>query len=60
MAIKYFFKINAPIVGNIKKINTSLHPQNKNMLRLQAHIETENRFSPKRDYTSCGACYAAE
>jgi len=26
------------------------------MLRIQIHIETVNWFSPKGDYTNCGAC----
>jgi len=30
------------------------------MLRIQLHIETVNRFSPKGDYTVCGACAAVE
>jgi hypothetical protein len=25
------------------------------MLRIQSHIEMANRFSPKGDYTNCGA-----
>jgi len=44
----------------IKKYFSSLHTQNKNMLRRQLHIEMVNRFSPKADYTESGACYAAE
>jgi len=30
------------------------------MLRNQRHISLANWFSPKRDYTDCGACYAVE
>ncbi len=30
------------------------------MLRIQLHIETMNEFSPKEDYTICGACNAAD
>lgn len=30
------------------------------MLRIQLHIETVNRFSPKSDYAVCGACAAVE
>jgi len=30
------------------------------MLRIQLHIETVNRFSPKGYDTGCGACYAEE
>lgn len=30
------------------------------MLRKQLHIERANWFSPKRDYTVCGAIVAAE
>jgi hypothetical protein len=33
--------------------------QNKNMQYLSLHIETANRFSPKGDYTGCGASIAA-
>jgi len=29
------------------------------MLRIQLHIEAVNCFSPKSDYSNCGACYAA-
>ena len=34
--------------------------QNKNMLRIQLHIESVNWFSPKGDYAGRGACSAAE
>jgi hypothetical protein len=30
------------------------------MLRTQLHIERVNWFSPKGDYTVCGACIAVE
>jgi hypothetical protein len=30
------------------------------MLRIQLHIESVNGFSPKGDYTGCGACKVAE
>ncbi len=30
------------------------------MIRIQLHIELVNLFSPKGDYTICGACYADE
>lgn len=30
------------------------------MLRIQLHIESANRFSPKDDYAICGACTAEE
>ena len=30
------------------------------MLRIQLHIESANWFSPKGDYTVCGACTADE
>ena len=33
---------------------------NKKMLRIQLHIETANWFSPKGDYTVCGAHAAVE
>jgi hypothetical protein len=47
--------------GSIKKIFSSLHPQKiTNVLRIQLHIETVNWFSPKGDYTDCGACNAEE
>ena len=44
----------------LQKINSSLHRQNKNMQRNLSHIETANWFSPKGDYTNCGACSAEE
>jgi len=53
-------KKSSPKFGHIKKLFSSLHPQIKNMLRRQSHIELVNWFSPKADYTSRGACYAAE
>lgn len=34
--------------------------QNKNMLRITLHIESMNWFSPKGDYSVCGACMADE
>ncbi len=57
---KFIFKIIQQKFGTIKKINSSLHRQNKNMQRNLSHIETANWFSPKGDYTNCGACSAEE
>jgi hypothetical protein len=57
---KNIFKISSSKFGHIKKLFSSLHPQIKDMLRLQSHIERINWFSPKGDYTNSGACRAAE
>ena len=60
---KNIFEISFQKFGNNKKLVQSLHPlrrspsdKTKNMLRRQVHIETRNWFSPKGDYTNCGAC----
>jgi len=53
---KNIFKISLKTFGNIRKIFASLHCKKINkMLRTQLHIEAANRFSPKADYTICGA-----
>jgi hypothetical protein len=52
------------IFGKNKKLFQSLQRKtnykNRNMLRIQLHIESANWFSPKGDYTVCGACTADE
>lgn len=53
---KIFLKISLKKFGNIKKINSSLHRKQKQMQRITLHIESANWFSPKGDYTFCGAC----
>jgi hypothetical protein len=52
--ILFFFGIPQKKFGTIKKIGSSLQPQNKNMQSIQSHIETGNRFSPKGDYPMAG------
>jgi|JI9StandDraft_2_1071091.scaffolds.fasta_scaffold63253_2 hypothetical protein len=51
---KFILKILQQKFGSIKKINSSLHQQNKNMQQILSHIETANRFSPKGDYAMAG------
>jgi hypothetical protein len=54
------FKISLSKFGSNKKLFQSLHRKIKNMQRIKLHIETANWFSPKGDYTVCGACNAEE
>ena len=60
LSMKIILKISSSKFGINKKIIQSLHPQNKNMQRRLSHIETVNWFSPKADYTGCGACMLHE
>jgi hypothetical protein len=43
--------------GHIEKLFSSLHPEFKNMLRIQLHIESLNGISLRTGYTNSGACY---
>jgi hypothetical protein len=57
---KNIFKLSVEKFGNIRKIDSSLHPQTKNMQRILLHIETANRFSPKSDYPVAGQVWLHE
>lgn len=54
LRLKKRFKIFKQKFGAIKKINSSLHRQNKKMQLHLSHIESVNWFSPKGDYTRSG------
>lgn len=60
---KNILKYSFQKLCNIKKIDSSLHCKKlviTNMTRIQLHIKAVNSFSPKSDYTVCGACYVVE
>jgi len=60
VVIKIFFKNKYANIWQQRKIISIFATQNKNMLRITLHIESVNWFSPKGDYTVCGACMADE
>jgi len=60
MVDKLFFKNNCSNIWQQRKIISIFASQNKNMLRITLHIESVNWFSPKGDYSICGACMADE
>ncbi len=53
---KIIFKNSSRKIWQHQKNKFIFALQNKNMLRIKLHIESANWFSPKGDYTVCGAC----
>jgi len=58
--IKNYFKDLFCKIWQLSKKISIFATQNKNMLRIQLHIESVKGFSPRWDYTGRGACKAAE